>query len=70
MHKIKGLVLLYGHWVDEPEKEIDGYLGAVGVYDTNDDGGGDDNIFFWFDDYDEILGKHEDFFISRYEKYE
>ena len=38
---------------------------AVGVYP---EGSEDDHIFYWFDDWDRIIGDHPDFKALSYEK--
>ncbi len=39
------------------------YSAAIGQYDGSFD---DEHIFYWFDDFDKVIGEHEDFVITKY----
>jgi len=54
-------IIIEGYWKDS--KEPFKYEAAVGQYDGSFD---DEHIFYWFDDFDKVIGRHEDFVIERY----
>ncbi len=55
------LIEIYGEFKDGDS--LDGIVAAVGQYDSSFN---DDHIFYWFDDYDKIIGEHEDFIVRKY----
>lgn len=58
------LIQIEGIWNDS--KERFNATAAIGQYDGVSE---DDHIFYWFDNYDMVVGEHEDFTVLSYDRY-
>lgn len=56
-------IIIYAYWMDEPEEVFCANC-RIGKWDgiTNED-----EVFYWFDDVESILGDQGDFFVVRFE---
>lgn len=53
-----------GYYKDEPDKHISGYIFKIGLEVDEDE---DENIFYYLEEGEPILGEHGDFVITSFE---
>lgn len=58
------IIFIAMHWNDLPEIYVKRCF--IGEYDPNNDDIGDEDIFYYFDDNEEIVGEHTDFTVVDY----
>jgi len=56
-----------GYFKDEPDQGISGYIFKIGEYDSENDDGMDDDIFFYLEEGEPIIGEHDDFVVTSFE---